>query len=206
MSEKATFIFDDSTPMPMMADQPEEREPVTRAPNLIELTQAYQIGMDMVEHDAEDMADEMFESLAGTEEALHNKLANYGVAIKIHKAEAEAFKAQAGILKSAVAELEHKAKMVENQAARKRERLHAVMKNFGIRSAKNAHATVTVKTLFPTLYIANEEIAIRELPAKFLVTTHRIDKKALLDALLDGTIDDSSVASLTTDKTTIQVR
>ena len=175
-------------PEPKPAIIPEEqREPeeIPRMPGLVQIAAALQVGMDYLEASAEDMDDEQFNRLAETEGMLHEKIANYGTALKIHKRESEHFKAQAKVLKDMAAELDHKAKMIENAAERKKQRLKEVMERFAIKKVKGPHATVYLSDGSDVLKVENEALALEALPEEFIVTARAIDKKPLLAALQD---------------------
>ncbi len=162
---------------------PEEREETHRGPNVAELASAYALALEFIEADAESMTDEVFNDLAENETALHAKLANYGAAIKIHKAEAATFRALKEPLQAILAELEHKAKMVENQADRKRSRLHQVMAFFGIQKVKNSHASVFTKKNPPAVEVVNETLALSALPEDYIRTKREVLKSTLLAAI-----------------------
>jgi len=185
----------------------EEREEISRMPNIEEVAIAYQIGLDILEADVEDMSDLEFDKLAQDETALHKKIGGHGVGLVIHKKEAEYFKAQAAVLTSMADGLKHKARMIENQADRKRWRLKEIMDRFGIKKIKGPHATVSITNVAPSLDVLNEAMALKALPAEFVITERRIDKGPLLKALKEPDVDGSGWGvSLKTGVTTISVR
>ncbi len=173
-------------PTPPVATEPiaptEEEEPL-RAPNVVELAAAYALALEYVEADVGQMTDEKFSELADNENALHDKLANYGAGVKINDREAEYYNSRAAILQAVVDELKHNAKMLENLGERKKARLHQVMTFFRIRNVKNSHATVFMKKNPPTVDVINERLALEALPEVYIRTTRAIDKKPLLDAI-----------------------
>ena len=187
---------------------PEEREEVTRAPNAVELAATYQIGLELLDADVENMTDESFAALADNETALHAKLLGYGVAIKIHKREAESFRAQKAVLQDVIDELEHKAKMVGNQAERKRIRLHEIMKFLKLPKVKGPHATVFEQKNPPALDVLNETLALEALPEEFIRTTRAIAKSVLLDAIkADGDFSNPGWGvALKAPSTTLRIR
>lgn len=168
----------------------DEREPeeMPHMPGLVQIAAALQVGMEYLDASAEDMTMGQFEELAETENKLHEKIGNYGTALKIHRREVEHFSAQAKVLKAMAAELDHKAKMIENAADRKKQRLKEVMERFGIQKVKGPHAMVYLSDGKDVLQVENEALALEALPAEFIVTARAIDKNPLLAALKDEAV------------------
>ena len=204
-SLKMNFEFQESENK--FLQSPEDSQETPRMPGLTEIAAAYHIGLDLVEASAEEMTDEQFDSVAESESSLHEKIGNYGVALKIHKREMEYFKAQAKIFKAMADELTQKAVMIENASDRKRIRLKEVMDHFEIRKVKGPHATVSVADLAPSVEVVSETLALETLPPKFIRTVRTIDKTPLLAALKINSAAFSEMGvTLKTGSTIITVR
>lgn len=139
---------------------------------LYELSQNYQMVLDMIE----DGNEEYLDTLESLGEAIEEKAENTAKLIK-------SLDAQTEVIKAEEKRLADRRRALENKAKRMKEYLQENLEAAGIKKVKGQLLTVAIQKNPPSLNVVDESLIDQ---SYFIEQKPALDKKALLQAIKDG--------------------